>query len=506
MDALAHLQAPPDVAQLRQIAANRTLRRAALRLAGFSDDPDVLGLVADGLRDGPRGLRDAALDALGRIRMRRGRGALDAIDARLRAAAEADPSIFRAAEAALASGRPAACVGALSVLERVGSAQHAVSVAIAAEHELAGELVAEVLEALGPDIAAVLLPAMRTLPPAPRSAALAALAALRVPEVVPELCADLASIDEAARASAVDALGAMGSLDAVAPLVELLDDGDPGVSSAAASALARIARSGPAAHRAVLGACRLAPKLAPARCRLLGWIGDADDLAAVRGAVLADDREVRIAALAAVGAIVSRGAVRCANPVEIVHALGDESAAVRAAAARALAVMIEPAEQRWTGALSALSSALADAEPVVQAAAALALGRARARNQAAALSTLAQDHAAPPEVAAAAVRALAEMGAVTADVLERAVRHPDPEVVKEVVAAAVALPGAAGASLLLTSAAHPRWDVRRAAAHAIARRGDRQLLDAARCIAAGEEDPLVSEALVEAIRSLEGAS
>jgi HEAT repeat protein len=142
---------------------------------------------------------------------------------------------------------------------------------------------------------------------------------------------------------------------------------------------------------------------------------------------------------------------------------------------------------------------------VVQAAAAVALGRARARDQSPALARLAGDGATAPEVAAAAVRALAEMGALQPGVLERAAQHPDPEVVKEAVAAAVAMAGAPGASLLLTSAAHPRWDVRRAAAHAIARRGDPLLLDAVRRLAAAEEDSLVSEALVDAIGVLEAA-
>jgi HEAT repeat protein len=505
IDALAHLRAPPPVAQLRDIASGGALRRAALRLAGHSDESGVLELLVDGLRDGPRGVREAALDAVGRLRLRRGRGVLSPVGPALRAAAEVDPSILHAAEAALASGRPAACAGALALLELIGGPGHAVTVAIAAEHEASRDLACEVLEAFGPAIAATLLPALPSLPPAPRAAALGALAALGDVRVVAELCVDVASSDDVARAAAVDALAALGALEAIGPLVDLLDDPDAGVSGAAASALARVAQSGDAARRAVLEVCRPASRLTPARCRLLGRIGDGDDLAVLRKAILSDDRALRVAALAAVGALTAQGVARRAQPAELVDALSDPAPAVRAAAARALAVAMGGAasQPRWPEAIAALSTALSDTEPVVQAAVAVALGRAQAREQAPALAALAGDCGTPPEVAAAAVRALAELGAAAAAVLERAVRHPDPEVVKEAVAAAVAVPGGAGASLLLTTAAHPRWDVRRAAAHAIARRGDPLLLDPARRLAAAEEDPLVSDALAEAIRALE---
>jgi HEAT repeat protein len=87
-------------------------------------------------------------------------------------------------------------------------------------------------------------------------------------------------------------------------------------------------------------------------------------------------------------------------------------------------------------------------------------------------------------------------------VLARAARHPDAEVVKEAVRAAAGLPGAAAARLLLDAAAHARWDVRRAAAAALAARGDRALLEPVRRLAAAEEDPLVAEALHGALEAL----
>jgi hypothetical protein len=60
--------------------------------------------------------------------------------------------------------------------------------------------------------------------------------------------------------------------------------------------------------------------------------------------------------------------------------------------------------------------------------------------------------------------------------------------------------------LVRAAGAHARWDVRRAAARASAARGDPALLDPARRLAAGERDPLVTEALRDAIGALEGRS
>ncbi len=108
-----------------------------------------------------------------------------------------------------------------------------------------------------------------------------------------------------------------------------------------------------------------------------------------------------------------------------------------------------------------------------------------------------------PEVlpAIAAVRSLARLGCAVPEVLMRAVHHGDPEVVKEAVDAAAALPAAG--PVLLEAARNPRWDVRRAAARAIAIAGDRSLLPELRPLVTAERDPLAAEALAEAVRALE---
>jgi hypothetical protein len=231
-------------------------------------------------------------------------------------------------------------------------------------------------------------------------------------------------------------------------------------------------------------------------------VGDAGDLPLVRRALRDPRPATRTAAAQALGALASRGAARAAPP-EILDALDDPQPAVRAAAAEALGALGQhagtplPAE----GA-RALGAALRDEVPAVRAAAARSLGLARLTRFAEVLGT----HAESPEaeVAAAAVQALSRMGRADLPLLARAAAHADPDVASEALAAAVRLPEAGAADLLLAGLSHARWEVRRAAARGVAERGDRALAEALRDVAGVEEDPLVAQALAEALRALEG--
>ena len=149
-------------------------------------------------------------------------------------------------------------------------------------------------------------------------------------------------------------------------------------------------------------------------------------------------------------------------------ALTDESPQVRAAVARALG------RQGGRPAVEALLIALQDEEPVVVGAAAEAVGEVGGPEDAIHLLPLVGEAAdpAPAPAAWAAVRALGRLGAPDlATALGRAASHPEGEVVKEVAEVAADLEGEAGARILLACARHPAWDVRRAAARLLARRG-----------------------------------
>jgi hypothetical protein len=105
-------------------------------------------------------------------------------------------------------------------------------------------------------------------------------------------------------------------------------------------------------------------------------------------------------------------------------------------------------------------------------------------------------------VAVAALHGLVALGGAPGDVVARAAGHADPEVVKEAVLAAARVPGAVGERVIREAAASPRWDVRQAAARAIAERGDRGLAAEAARAAAADPDPLVARAFADAARAL----
>jgi len=107
-------------------------------------------------------------------------------------------------------------------------------------------------------------------------------------------------------------------------------------------------------------------------------------------------------------------------------------------------------------------------------------------------------------VLVAALQALARLGRPPLAVLEAGLGHPDPEVAKEAVAATAALDGPDRARLLLLAATSPHWDVRHAAARAMAERRDPRLRAEAERLAAGEIDPMVAKAFADAARALDG--
>jgi HEAT repeat protein len=502
LDALERLRAALPAARLAELARDRTLRRAAYRLLGFCDDAEVADLLAQGIADPARGCREAALVAVARQRARRAGGDLAPLAASVRAAAASPAVAGWTADAVRAEDRRAAA-GAVAVLGWLGDPSRAVAVAEAGEAEELRPAVLEALTAMGRGLGAALQGVMPRLSPPARVTALAALARLGDPAALGPLAQAATSDDEAVRAAAIDALARLGDVAAIEPLAALLDHPDPAVSGQAAAALQELARKDRAA---VLGRCRPRGegRVPAATLRLLGEVGDAQDLPLVQRALREPRPATRTAACHALESLATRGEAVACSP-EVLDALDDPVPGVRAAAAQALGVMARPGSAAdCEDAVRGLAGALHDEEPVVRAAAARALGRAGRGEHAAALAELAGAAGSPPDVAAAAIHALAEMGRAEPGVLARAAGHPDPEVVKEAVAAAARLPARAAADLLLSAAGHPRWDVRRAAARALGARGEPGLARAVRRLLEAEEDPMVVEALGEALRALEG--
>jgi HEAT repeat protein len=419
-----------------------------------------------------------------------------------------NPAIAEGAAAALLSPEFEVAAGALTVLAWTRDVRHAPAIARAAEDERLGGLAAEAIEALGPGAGEALGDAVRALAPEARMAVMGALARVGDASVLPELVDFVGSEEEHLRAAAIESLGRLGDPRAVPLLMRLLADPDAVAATVAGSALELLSRRSSAARRAVLAECRpgLGRGSPPSLLRLVGSIGTGDDVPALRAALAGGDAAGRAAAAWALAALPLRPSATVLP--DLLGAMPDAAPAVRAAAAQAAGraagatATLEPAAAEAV--VAALCTALADPEPVVSAAAAEALGLCRCEEARPALEALVRSATSPPEAAVAALRALGALGAPDPGVLASAARHPDPEVVKEAVALAVRVPGPAGASLLLDAAAHRRWDVRQAAARALAAREERALLGPVRRLAAAEEDPLVASALADAARRLEG--
>jgi HEAT repeat protein len=513
VEALGLLHAPLPVERIEALLADRPLRRALYRMLGASDDVRALGVVARGVADASRPGREAALGALGHQRARRDPGDLAAALAELRDRAERDPALLDAWAAALASEEPLVAVGALTALAAAGAARHAGRIVRLAEDERYRALVEDALERLprAAEVRAALADALPGLGQLARITALAALARLGSPAALESVVREASDRDSYVQADAIAALGRLRDGRAISPLAGLLGDDDGRAAALAASALVHIGRSDPAERDAVLAAVRHRAEASPsaAMYRVVGALGSAQDAGRVLAGLRAGGAPERAAAATACRALAQRGLLGGGAVPEIVAALSDAAAAVRASAARALAEAARarpgapaPEPAPWASAARALVAALRDPEPSVQAAAAEALGARGDPEHAPAVAALVGAPDPAPPAILAALHALVAMGRLSPAAIGGAVRHSDPEVVKEAVLCAARIAGAEGERVLRDAAASPRWDVRRAAARAMAERGDPALRPEAERRAATDPDPLVARAFADAARAL----
>ena len=517
LPALAAQRAAPPVAQLRRLVQDRSTRRAAFRLIGFSEEREALELLAHGIVDPARSVRTTALAALGTLRARRTLEDLQPVARSLREAAGGIPDLADRMEEALTSEEPFTPVGAATALGWIGGARQAAALARLAEDDRYRPLVEETLEVLPQtvQVQAALFDALPALTPLAMVTVVGAMARAGNEAAFRLLAARVADPEPQVRVEAIAALGRLGDARAVEALVSVLADEDPTVAVLAASAVVRLGQQDARSRAAVLEECRqrLAVRPVAAFLRVVGALGGGEDLEQLRGLLAAGEDKTRAAAAAAISALGARGVVREAEVPELARAMRDKAWLVRGAAARALAILAragaarEPADgvrvpALGRTALEALRVALEDAEPSVQASAAEALGASGRPEYAAALAQRVNAEDASPSVVLAALRGLAALGALTVAVVARALAHPDPEVAKEAVAAAAGLAGEEGAALLRDAARSERWDVRHAVARALTERGDPALLAFAREHATSDGDPLVAKAYAAAAEAL----
>jgi HEAT repeat protein len=316
------------------------------------------------------------------------------------------------------------------------------------------------------------------------------------PRVQPLLAGALGDEDADAASGAAYALGELGGRESLPHLSRALErEGE--VARAAAAALGRLGGRHYDEVRMLVQTRGLDGPAAPHLCRVLGACGRAEDVPFLRAALGGSSPAVRRAAAEALAQLPGTHE----GDDALLFALADESAEVRAAAARALGAHAGPQSGRV---IDALSRAARDAEVAVRGAAARAIGQVA---RAAAEPDRARAHAvtrqlaeAPDPIAAVpALEALGLIGDAADDArLIAALDSTDAEIVK---VAARALgrrsspPGSAAAREALDRVlSDRRWDVRRAAAQALGDHGTAALplLVARRTV---ERDALVLEAI-----------
>jgi len=484
LDGLSRIGAVPRTETLEPLARDRFLRRSVYRLLGRQTGDRALALLLAGVADPGRSNREAALAAIAE-QARRATGFFwGRLVLRARREAAGASVLRTAAREALGRSEAAVVEGAILVLGALDDAGSAVPIAELGGAEAYRDAARLALAGLGSAAVAPLVEALETLRPSAlglaaeilgeqHGPALAGRALQTLDGALPELAVEL-----------LELLGEIGGPEAVEGLLAQIDDplhGDP-----ARRALAGIAaRHGPALRelaRALWNAGRT-----PATLFLLGEVGEQSDLAQVEQALNETEASMRVAA---VRALAARGQASAAEA--IASALTDESGEVRAAALRALARLGHPRLE------IAVQSALADASPRVAQAAAETAGRARLKSLAPTLVALLERGQGAP--AMAALDALERLEALDTRLLERASEHMNAEVCRAAMELCVGR--ASGIELLRARLGHARWEVRRAAARVAGRVGEPALLPELEARLTGDSDPLVVEALHQAISAI----
>ncbi|HEX6836166.1 MAG TPA: HEAT repeat domain-containing protein, partial [Polyangia bacterium] len=478
------------------------LSQAALEALGRTGALPVLGVIGAALEDPMRSTRDAAIRALAELYRRLDAVGREAVATEVASHRDALPALTTALlEATLGTQRDAALM--LGLFKRPEAARPLVlalgdrELREAAMQALAmiGAPAAETLAACAPDLESEL-----------RADAYALLPRLGPAASDPRVQALLAEAldDEAAEAAAAaaGALGEVGDREALAPLLRAIDRWsarDEAVAHAAADALGRLGARHYDEVRVLVQSRGLGGADAPYLCRALGACGRADDAPFLKQALGAETPAVRRTAAEALAQLPPSSDVDEA----LTFALADESADVRASAARALGA------HRAVAAAEALARCALEGEPLVRAAASRALGQVASEHASARPLLRRVADSRDPAAAVPALEALARVDDRSDDArFIAAVEALDGETVKAA-ARALALRVASSPDVVKKKAqaaleralVDARWDVRRQAVLALADFGAIALLYTRR---SHEHDPLVLSAIDAALAGARG--
>lgn len=510
--ALARMEAEVAAASLGDTLDDSLLRPAAFELLGLSEDPAAIDLLIKGLGCGSRAGREAAMAAILRCL-----GRLDGAEAlalcdRLRDCAASNEKIVEVGCERLEGADLPTRMVLVQFLGLLDDPRVVLPMLAVGRDEALQELADHTLEGFGSLLPAALEANWGDLDLDLKRRACAVLGRIGHPRCEALLVDGLGASDPDLRSRAAAALAEGGFFGRLPDLVRSLesaaageDDGGEEVEGLVAAIVelaqrSESSQSGIDVHVIEVLASRLGGAPEPVRlaiARVLAELGreqDQDVLGYLQRDESAQVRRAAVRALARFDFETSRDAIRLA--------LGDESATVRIAAA---GVLGEAEDGRASAELAAL---MIDEEPRVMAVAVRAVGRLHRRlggslHEAYALLGPALEGEAI--VALAGLEALLEVGGTPAGQLAfSALEHSESEVVR----AAIACVGAHGEPPLLESlfelVAHEDWSVRAEAVQVLADRAFPKALPVLLRRLDKEEDPFVREAVLRAIRRLEG--
>lgn len=499
LDALRASEAAVPVERVQPLLGSSYCRKAAVAVLGASRSADAVEPLVASLEDRMSGVRAQAAIALSELDDALvGAGHTYVVGAAL---GRAPVGVKERLRALLEHREAAVRTAAMRLCALAGDVESIATLIDVIDDPVAQDRGVAMVAAFGASANAVLRSAAERVGPAQREHLYRLIGALPTGRVDPQLLecltGGLLDAGEEPAVAAAEALAKVGDRSRLAPLYRAMAaEGRLGESAADAVA-AILDRASTGAEDLTLIVGSLWPAEGPlARnlCRVVGQLGSARWAPSLVSLLGSADASVRVAAAVALGRLPGEHEGADA----LAFALADEEPRVRAAACRALGQLAPPQ------ATSALLSATNDKAQQVRAAAVAALVSLDNPVALARLRAIVAEDPAPAVV----VHAIAGIGRSGLDqdltMLMSLSLSADHEVVK---AAARALAGFAShraTAALLGLAGHARWDVRWAAAQALGRRRDRTAVVPLARALEHERDPLVRQAVTEAIATIDG--
>lgn len=510
LQALARLEIAVPTADLAAALDVPLLRPAAYAVLGHADDDDAaaLDILLKGVATTSRSGREAAIEALLRLVARNTSDSSGLVE-RIRAAT--DGIDLSGAAERLATADLATRLVLIQFFGLLRRSELAIPVLVSGTDEALSEVALSALAQMGELSDRAFDEAWSDLDGAARSLACRALARTEGNVGEARLLSALDEPDAEVRAAAAAALGERGTAAAIPALVTRLElvagledlEGEDELVSLT-RALVQLSNAGdPAVHTRIVEMLGQRLDGSPECVRLalaavLGRIGRADDEKLVGWLLKDPSAGVR---RAAVQALARLGHGHASESLRL--ALADEAASVRIAAARALAASTSER------ALDDLAGLADDEDPRVRAAAMGAIGTYVASHDSnavpQALEILTCALTDEGNVALAAVEALRTLGTPDA---ARAARTLFGRTESELVQAAVACIGSHGdrdaVEELTPLVAHSNWVVRAEVIQRLAERNAVASIPAILRRLETEQDDFVREAILRALRKLEG--